>query len=158
MFREMRRKNQELTGDEAELILQNGSSGVLALSGDEGYPYAVPLSYAYSDGSLYFHSAVAGHKIDAIKNAGKASFCVIGQDEVIPSEFTTRYKSVVVFGKISILEDGHELRAAMEKLAAKYSPGYKNEGSLYIERHKAHYVVIKLAAEHISGKQANPIY
>lgn len=50
MFREMRRAKQQLSRVETESILKNGTSGVLALSGDEGYPYAVPLSYVYSEG------------------------------------------------------------------------------------------------------------
>ena len=80
MFREMRRKLQLLDEKESIALLERGTAGVLALSGDEGYPYAVPISYVYNDSKIFFHSAVSGHKIDAIKNSDKASFCVIAQD------------------------------------------------------------------------------
>ena len=130
----------------------------MALSGDDGYPYAVPLSFIYDDSKLYFHSAVSGHKIDALKNGDKASFCIIAEDNIVASEFTTLYKSVIVFGRARLVEDEEERRSAMLKLGKKYSSGYDNESALLIERHKANFAVIRLDAEHISGKQANPIY
>ena len=89
MFREMRRKLQLLDEKESIALLERGTAGVLALSGDEGYPYAVPISYVYNDSKIFFHSAVSGHKIDAIKNSDKASFCVIAQDHIVPKEYTT---------------------------------------------------------------------
>ena len=82
-FREMRRKRQQLSNEESIGILQKTTSGTLALLGDGGYPYTVPISYVYDDGKLYFHSAMSGHKVDAIRNCDKASFCVIDQDNLI---------------------------------------------------------------------------
>ena len=79
MFREMRRSRQQLSEKESMEILENGTAGVLALSGDEDYPYAVPISYVYCGSRLYFHSAVSGHKIDAVQKSNKASFCVISR-------------------------------------------------------------------------------
>lgn len=84
MFREMRRSNQQLTMEETQNILQKGTSGVLSLLGDEGYPYGVPLSYVYDGEKLYFHCAKTGHKIDAVHREIKASFCVIDQDLIMP--------------------------------------------------------------------------
>jgi nitroimidazol reductase NimA-like FMN-containing flavoprotein (pyridoxamine 5'-phosphate oxidase superfamily) len=83
-FRAMRRKRQQLSEDESISILKKATSGTLALIGDGGYPYAVPISYVYADGRLYFHSALTGHKVDAIRACDKASFCVIDQDCVQP--------------------------------------------------------------------------
>ena len=93
MFREMRRKKQSLSGEKISEILNNGTSGVLALSGDNDYPYAVPLSYVYDGSSIYFHAAKTGHKIDAVKRNNKASFCIIGQDDVVPEKYTTGDKT-----------------------------------------------------------------
>lgn len=76
-FREMRRKRQQLSDAESIDILKKSTSGTLALLGDDDYPYAVPISYVYQEGKLYFHSALAGHKVDAIRKCDKASFCVI---------------------------------------------------------------------------------
>ena len=93
MFREMRRIKQALSKEESIQILEKGTSGVLALSGDDGYPYAVPISYVYADSRLYFHSAKCGHKIDAILKCPKASFCVIEQDVVVPEKYTTFFRN-----------------------------------------------------------------
>ena len=85
-FRKMRRFRQQLAKSECDAILSAGTSGTLALLGDNGYPYAVPISYVYADGKLYFHSARTGHKVDAIRQYDKASFCVIAADDIHPSE------------------------------------------------------------------------
>ena len=122
IFREMRRKKQELSQQEVADILHKGTSGVLALLGDNDYPYAVPISYVYDDGKVYFHSAKNGHKIDAIQKTAKASFCVIDKDLIVPEEYTTYFRSVIAFGRIRIIEDDSEKRAAIEKLAMKYAP------------------------------------
>ena len=84
MFREMRRKKQSLPAEECVDILRRMLHGTLALLGDEGYPYAVPVSYVYADGKIYFHSALAGHKVDAIARDGRVSFSVVEQDDVKP--------------------------------------------------------------------------
>ena len=104
IFREMRQKKQELSRQEIADILHKGTSGVLALLGDNDYPYAVPISYVYDDGKIYFHSAKSGHKIDAIQRTEKASFCVIDKDLVVPEEYTTYFRSVIAFGQIRIIE------------------------------------------------------
>ena len=122
MFREMRRDKQSLSQREIQDILYKGTSGVLALSGDDGFPYAVPISYVYEDEKIYFHSAKSGHKLDAIKRNEKASFCVVDQDQIIPEEYTTYYRSVIVFGSMRVLTDEQEKRLAIEKLAKKYAP------------------------------------
>ena len=122
MFPKMRRSKQALSPEEMESILLGGTSGVLALQGEDGYPYAVPLSYVYTDGKFYFHCAKAGHKIDAVRHSPKASFCVISQDRVVPEEYTTYYRSVIAFGTVRILEGDDEIRRAIEALSVKYAP------------------------------------
>lgn len=94
----------------------------MAVSGDDDYPYAIPISYVYDDTKLYFHSAKSGHKLDAIKRNSKVSFCVIDQDQVVPEEYTSYFRSVILFGKMRILEDEQEKRSAIEMLAIKYAP------------------------------------
>ena len=70
----MRRARQQLDRKDCLAVLDRGTSGVLALSDPDGYPYAVPLSYVHQDGKLWFHSAKTGHKLEAIAHCGKASF------------------------------------------------------------------------------------
>ena len=110
MFRPMRRTKCEISRETAEKILRDGVFGVLSLSGDDGYCYAVPINYAVEGNKIYFHSAPTGHKLDAIKNNDKVSFCVVDKHEVIAEEFTSYFTSVIAFGKIKIIEDNNDSR------------------------------------------------
>ena len=155
VFREMRRKKQVLSQKEVEDILHKGTSGVLALLGDNDYPYAVPISYVYDDGKVYFHSAKSGHKIDAIQRTAKASFCVIDEDLVVPEEYTTYFRSVIAFGRIRIVEDDSEKRAAIEKLAIKYAPEDTAANRDYaISREWKPLCMLEMTIDHVTGKEA----
>ena len=154
-FRKMRRSQQELPEKECTEILERNTSGVLAVLGDSGYPYAAPLSYVYCGGSLYFHCAKSGHKLDAIKGCDKVSFCVIDQDRVIPEQYTTYFRSVVVFGRAGILTDEDEIRDAIERLAVKYAPGDSRENrDAAIRREFDALCMVKIKVEHMTGKEA----
>ena len=158
MFREKRRIKCKLSDETAEKILLGGFYGILALSGENNYPYAVPINYAYADGKIYFHSATTGHKIDAIKNNPKASFCVVDKHEVVAEEFTSYYSSVIAFGKMRIADNDEEKILGLKLLAEKYSP---NES--YEHRDKEIYgklnalVVPVLEIEHLTGKAAREL-
>ncbi len=154
-FRKMRRFKQQLSREECEEILNRNTSGVLAVLGDGGYPYAVPLSYLYHDGKIYFHCAKSGHKLDAIKKCGKASFCVTDQDAVAPREYTTYYRSVIVFGQASEVKDENEILSEIERLALKYAPYDSAENrSAEIREGLPAMSMIKIEIEHMTGKQA----
>ena len=153
-FRPMRRHRQQLSREECERILGRCTSGVLALTGDGGYPYAVPLSYVYADGAIIFHSAVEGHKVDAIRRDSRCSFCVIEQDEIKPAEFTTYFRSVIAFGRIQILEDDNEKVQALRLLGSRYSPGDEHGLQHEIDKSLDHVLLLRLDVEHLSGKQA----
>ena len=153
MFREMRRKRQSLSTEECVAILERMPNGTLALYGDDGYSYAVPVSYVYADGKIYFHSAMQGHKVDAVRRNGNVSFCVVEQDDVKPAEFTTYFRSVIVFGKARILTDEDEKRNALYLLADKYSHG---EAGMEAEIAKGFnkLLMVEITVEHITGKEA----
>ncbi|MBQ8787575.1 MAG: pyridoxamine 5'-phosphate oxidase family protein [Oscillospiraceae bacterium] len=153
MFRDMRRFRQALPKEQCEEILRRCTSGTLALSGDGGYPYAVPLSYFYGDGKIYFHCAKEGHKIDAVKNCPKASFCVIESDGVIPEKFTTAYRSVIAFGQVRIIDNPEEIRRAIVMLSDKYSPNMDSERDKEIDEFFSRLCMLELTVEHMTGKQ-----
>lgn len=157
MFREMRRNGQLLPVEETESILRAGTSGVLALLGDDDYPYAVPVSYVYAPPCIYFHSALTGHKVDSIRKHGKASFCVIAQDDVQSAAFTTCYRSVIAFGKIRVVEDAAEKRGAMEKIARQYSSAHMEGAKRYIDASIEKLHVIALEIEHLTGKESKAL-
>ena len=155
MFRPMRRSAQALGVDACREVLSRGTSGVLALLGDGGWPYAVPMSYGLDGEKLYFHCAREGHKLDAIRREARASFCVVDRDEVVPEEYTTYFRSVIVFGRVRILEDEAQMRAAIELLARRYFPQDSAENRRRaIEREWAGLCMLEMDIEHMSGKEA----
>ena len=159
MFREMRRSKQILSREAAEKILREGDFGVLALSGDDGYNYAVPISYAVEGNKIYFHSAKTGHKLDAIKNNDKVSFCVVGKHETVAEEFTTYFSSVIAFGRIRIVEDNADpdkLRG-LELLADKYSSTASSERREKELSRLSALVVPVMTIEHLTGKAAREL-
>jgi hypothetical protein len=153
-FRDMRRKRQQLSESESIGILQKATSGTLALLGDNGYPYAVPISYIYHEGKLYFHSALSGHKVDAIRGCDKASFCVIEQDDVQPKKYTTFFRSVIAFGRIHIIEDEAEKLTTARMLGNRYNPNDDESLKKEIESDFSRMLMIRFDIEHLTGKEA----
>lgn len=100
MFKEMKIKEKQLSEEETIEIVKRGEYGVLATSGADNYPYAVPLNYTFHDGKIYFHCAVSGHKLDNIEHNSNVSFCIVDNADVIPDKFSTLFRSVIIFGKI----------------------------------------------------------
>lgn len=154
MFRGMRRKSQLLSVEETIEIFKNGTSGVLAVLGDEDYPYAVPISYVYCDSKIYFHGAKSGHMLDAILKHEKASFCVIDKDNIVQAEYTNHFRSAIAFGKVRIIDSEDEKRSAIEKLAIRYAPNYEEGCLKKIEREFKILCIIELDIEHMTGKES----
>ena len=157
MFRDMRRGKQLLSHETAEKILREGEFGVLALSGDEGYGYAVPINYATDGNKIYFHSANVGHKIDSIARNEKVSFCVVDKHDVVAEEFTTYFSSAIAFGRIKVVEDRAEKLHGLELLADKFSSTASVERR---ERELARVdalTVLVLEIEHLTGKAAREL-
>ena len=153
-FRAMRRKRQQLSEEESVAILKKATAGTLALLGDNDYPYAVPLSYVYQEGRIYFHSALDGHKVDAIRKCDKASFCVIEKDDVQPEKYTTFFRSVIAFGRIHIIEDEHEKLETARMLGNRYNPNHDEALQKEIEGGLSRMLMIRFDIEHLTGKEA----
>lgn len=151
MFREMRRKDRELKNDEVIEILRDNDYGILSTVGQDGYPYAVPISYVYINDSIYFHCAIEGHKLDNIKNNDKVSFCVVGKTCVLPDKFSTKYESVIIFGRANEVFH-NEKNTVLLGVLNKYSPDYIEKGKAYIANAGVKTKVIKISIEHASGK------
>lgn len=157
LFREMRRIKQQLTKDECEEILERGKTGVLAVLGDDGYPYTVPINYYYEDGKIYLHCAKTGHTLDAVKSNAKVSFCVVDRDDIFQEKYTTLFRSVVAFGKAEILTDEAEMRSSVTALAEKYCPDFLEGIPAEVEREFGILCMIKINIEHMTGKQGKEL-
>lgn len=154
MFPKMRRYKQQLEQERCVEILKQEPRGVLALSGQDGYPYAVPMNFVYDDGCLYFHSAVEGHKLDAIRACSKASFCVLDKGVRPDGEWAYYFDSVIVFGKITVVTDEAARQDKLRKLGRKYFPT-EEMVEHDLRKNAARALVLKMAIEHLTGKHVH---
>jgi nitroimidazol reductase NimA-like FMN-containing flavoprotein (pyridoxamine 5'-phosphate oxidase superfamily) len=155
MFPEMRRKQQQLSEMECKKILEDGTYGVLALSGDGGYPYSLPICYCYQDGFIWFHCARSGQKLESIRRCEKASFCVVGAANVIPERFTICYSSVIAFGKLIIVDGAEERKNAADAIMQKYAPDSTPDAreAEWLRTEKA-LCIFRMELAHMTGKEA----
>ena len=149
----MRRFRQLLSEQSAKEMLNESTNGVLSLVDSNGEPYGVPISYVYDgDKAIYFHCAVAGRKLDCIAANSRASFCVVGQDLIVPAEFTSYFRSVIVSGTIQVVSGQDEVIEGLRQLCQKYSPGI--DPTAEIARGLGRVAVLRLDIESITGKEA----
>lgn len=154
MFREMRRKKKEISIDMAKQLLQSSRRGVLAVNGDDGYPYAIPINYVY-DGEaqrICFHGAKIGHKVDALRACDKVCFTVFGNETVRTESWAPFMQSVVVFGRCHLMEAGPEATRRLKQLAMKYYPSEQLVDEEITQSGKA-VQVFEIEIEHMSGKE-----
>lgn len=150
-MKKIRRKDRAIEESEAITLLSNCEYGVLSTVDKDGQPYGVPLNYVYKNDSIYFHCARIGYKLDNIENNPKVAFCVVGNANVLPSEFSTQYESAMAFGVASEVQ-GAEWKSALLWLLEKYSPEFIEEGKEVIKKQENATKVIKIEINHISGK------
>ena len=155
MFKPIRKKINEIGHSDAETLLQSNRRGVLAMNGDNGYPYAIPINYFYDchKKKIYFHGAKAGHKVDALKTSDKVCFTVYGNERIDESESWAPYvQSVVVFGRCRLLEAGSESIDRLKEFAMKYYPD-ETLADEQIARNGRATQMFEITIEHMSGKQ-----
>lgn len=156
MFRKMRRFKQQIPDSVCIDLLRTLPRGVLAVLGDEGYPYTVPLDFYYDDesGHLFFHCAKEGHKIDAIRQYDKASFCVMDEGYRREGEWALNIQSVIVFGRIRPVEDPARTIEMVRRLGLKYHPSAEAVEE-EIRKTADRVLCLELCPEHITGKLVN---
>lgn len=154
MFRELVRKKQQIPGEECIAILKQELRGVLSVLGDDDYPYGMPINHYYceEDGKIYFHGGKTGHKIDAIRRHDQASFCVYDQGYREPGEWALNIRSVIVFGRIEIVEDMEQILRISRLLSYKFT---KDEEYIGHELTNAgpRTLLFALVPEHMTGKR-----
>lgn len=151
MKHELRNTKRGVSDAEARSLLESGEYGILSTVDADGQPYGIPLSYCVIGDALYFHSAVAGHKLENIAANDRVSFCVVGATEVLPEQLATRYESVVVTGRATEVLAA-EKQLGLEGLLRKYSAGFQEAGLEYITAAWEKTRVYRVSIEHISGK------
>lgn len=151
MFREMRRKDRLLSLEQTAAVFEKASNGILGLSGDDGFPYTVPLSFAYCDGHIYFHSYKQGYKLDCIRRNPKVSFTVVTRDDVNGEGFDTYFESATAFGRAVIIE-GEEMLKSHMHIIRKYSALYEKEGIDVFRQEIDGMVMVDIEIESMTGK------
>lgn len=154
MFRELARKNKQISMEECVEVLKQEARGVISVLGDEGYPYGTPMNHWYDEesGIIWFHCGKVGHRLDALRRCEKVSFCVY--DRGVPEEggWALKVKSVIVFGRVEVVDDMDTIADVAAKLSRKFT-----QDEDYIQSEIRKYakgtLLLKLTPEHICGKQ-----
>lgn len=158
MFRELRRKKKAISIEDAKALLHKERRGVLAVNGDDGYPYAIPINYLYDEeaNQIIFHGAKAGHKVDALRASDKVCFTVYGNEETGEPEWAPYLQSVVIFGRCHMIDDPKTTIEMVKTFATKYYPNEKTIDEEIAASGKAVLLYV-IDIEHISGKQIQEI-
>lgn len=154
MFRTIRKKRNEISTEAAKQLLCHSRRGVLAVNGDNGYPYAIPINYLYDEAAqkIYFHGARAGHKVDSLRACDKVCFTVYGNETVREEVWAPFMQSTVVFGRCHLLENGPEAMALLKKFAMKYYPEEQLADEEIAHAGKA-VQLFEIEIEYLSGKE-----
>ncbi len=156
MFRELARKNKQISMEECIEVLKSETRGVLSVLGDDDYPYGMPMNHFYNeeDGKIYFHCGMFGHRVDALKKHDKVSFCVFDQGYRNEGEWALNVKSIIVFGRMAIIDDPAVITDITTKLSYKFT-----QDDAYIQKEieeNLHItLLLALTPEHICGKLVN---
>ncbi|MBQ3563831.1 MAG: pyridoxamine 5'-phosphate oxidase family protein [Clostridia bacterium] len=153
MFRELMRKNRKISTEECIDILKTTKRGVLSVIGDDEYPYGMPMNHWYNetDGKIYFHCGKSGHRLDALKRSDKVSFCTYDDGYRNSGEWALNFKSVIIFGRMEIVDDMDKITDITTKLSHKFTSDdeyIKTE----IEQSACNTLLLVLTPEHICGK------
>lgn len=154
MFRPLRRKKNEISAEDAKELLRTARRGILAMNGDDEYPYAIPINYIYddTDGKIYFHGSRCGHKVDALKRCDRICFTVVGDEKVKDEAWAPYVKSAVAFGRCRLIENEEETIKTLKQLAMKYYPD-EHMVDEEISRSAKAVQMFEITIEHISGKE-----
>ena len=154
MFRAIRRKKSEIDINTAKELLRYGRRGILAVNGDNGYPYAIPLNYYYDSNvhKIYFHGSRVGHKVDAIKACDKVCFTVYGNETIKDEVWSPFVQSVVIFGRCHLIKDTSNAIILLKQFAMKYYPNEQLVDEV-IARAGTVTQMFEIDIEHISAKE-----
>lgn len=156
MFREMRRWKQALPKEKCEEILTGERRAALSVTGDDGYPYAIPINFYYDaeKSQIYFHCAKEGHKIDAINNCDKVCITTWTAGEPVENDWSFYVDSVIVMGRAHLISDEEHKIEVARKFAYKYYPT-EEEADIEIEKDGARVQMVEIEIEHMSGKHVH---
>ncbi len=156
MFRKIRKIKNEISAEEAKVLLRNNKRAAFSVNGDDGYPYTIPVNFYYdeNDNKIYFHSAKKGHKIDSIKANDKICFTTWNDGYLEDGDWAFHVSSCVVFGRAKLIEDRKTTEEKVRKFARKYYPSVE-EVEEEIKKAINGVQLVSIEIEHVSGKKVH---
>ncbi len=153
MFRELQRKNKQISMEECIELLKKETRGVLSVLGDDDYPYGMPMNHWYNeeDGKIYFHCGKSGHRLDALRKCNKVSFCTYDSGYREEGDWALHVKSVIVFGTMEIVDDMDTIADIARKLSYKFTQDEEYIRT-EIEKYAKATLLLQLTPEHVCGK------
>lgn len=154
MFRTIRKKKNEISIEASKNLLHNARRGVLAVNGENGYPYAIPVNYLYDEENqrIYFHGSRVGYKVDAIKSCDKICFTVFGNETIKKEAWAPFLQSVVIFGRCRQVSERPAAMALLKRFAMKFYPD-EAMADEEISRSGKAVQMYEIEIEHLSGKE-----
>jgi uncharacterized protein len=150
----MRRAEKEIT-DVSEIAAIMGKADVCRIAFTDGdYPYIIPANFVVHNNVLYFHSSREGRKIDLLHNNNRVCFEMDIDMEIVrkdePCFCSTRYRSVIGFGRAYLLDNADEKKTALNYLTQKYISGFFSYEAEVLEK----VAVIAIEIERLTGKKS----
>ena len=153
MFREMARKEKQMTEEEILKVVRSQNYGVLSVHGDDGFPYGVPVNYVFHDGRFYVHGPVASsHRMDSIEKDDRVCFTIVDRHTLIEETYETDYSSVIVFGTAAVLRTDEEKQNAMQSFVRLLAPGALPKVCNTCLRESGGYSIVVITPVHMTGK------
>lgn len=154
MFRPLRRTKNAISEEAAKQLLADCKRGVLAVNGDDGYPFAFPIDYYYDreNEKIYFHGAKSGHKVDSLNKSDKVCFTVFGNEHTVEGDWAPYVQSAIVYGRCTAVEDMDLAVEKIRSLALRYYPSAEAVEE-EIAKDMSHAQVFEITIEHLCGKQ-----
>ena len=152
MEHKMHKADRQLSPADTLAVLKKGDHGTLSVNGDDGYPYATPVNYIVVNDKVYIHSAYYGYKMDCLKRDPKCCFSAITHAEIVANKITAYFESVIITGKVALVEDPTEKRTALEAFVTQKHPGYEEVGMKMIDKLFDETALLRVDAEEMTGK------
>ena len=149
----MRRKDREMGKDFALAVVDKCEYAVISMTLENNTAYSIPISIIRDGEYIYFHSALEGKKIDALRNNPHVCITCVGNTNVVQEHFTTEYESAIIVGIAEELSNQDEMIHGLKILCEKYTPLNMANFSAAIEKSLFRTAVWKVKIQEITGKR-----
>ena len=155
---QVRRTDRVMTDERIGEMLARGYAGRLGTVGADGWPYVVPLLYVWMNREIWVHNTSArGHLRTNVEHEPRVCFEIDDPGEVFAygrfeCDSSVAYRSVVVFGRVRIIEEAVQRTAFFDALMAKYgNPDWERPAGFYPRLHQV--TIYAIAVERMTGKE-----